>query len=62
LSDAATIDALDGRLNDLTKRRNAIAAEMISMLEAAAFDNQSIDERQAEQLIEQAHDLLESVH
>ncbi|HEY0748005.1 MAG TPA: hypothetical protein VGD63_15000 [Steroidobacteraceae bacterium] len=61
LSDASTIAALDGRINDLTARRNALAAEMISLLEAAAFGNQSVDADQAEQLIERARDLLESV-
>jgi hypothetical protein len=62
LSDASTIETLDGPINDLTARRNAIAAEMISMLEAAAFDNRPIDEDAAEQLIERAHALLESLH
>jgi hypothetical protein len=34
---------------------------MIAMLEAAAFDNQPIDEAAAASLIKQAHDLLASV-
>jgi hypothetical protein len=60
-SDATTIDALDGRLNELTERRNALAGRMIAMLEAAAFDNEPIDRSEAQQLIEQAEDLLASV-
>jgi hypothetical protein len=61
-SDATTIDALDGRINDLTARRNAIAGDMIAMLEAAAFNNTPVDQDAALALIERAHDLLESVH
>jgi arylsulfatase A-like enzyme len=60
-SDATTIDALDGPINDLTARRNAIAGDMIAMLEAAAFDNKSVDQDAAMALIERAHELLESV-
>ena len=59
--DATTIGQLDGRLNDLTVRRNALAGRMIAMLEGAAFDGQSIDEDEAERLIAQAQDLLASV-
>jgi hypothetical protein len=60
-SDATTSDALDGRLNELTERRNALAGRMIVMLEAAAFDNEPIDRNEAQQLVEQAEDLLASV-
>jgi hypothetical protein len=34
---------------------------MIAMLEAAAFDNTAIDENQAENLIDQANNLLQSL-
>jgi hypothetical protein len=60
-SDATTVDALDGRLNALTARRNALAGRMIVMLEGAAFGNQLIDADEAEQLVEEARNLLESV-
>jgi hypothetical protein len=59
--DATTIGQLDGRLNDLTVRRNALAGRMIAMLEGAAFEGQSIDGDEAERLIAQAQDLLASV-
>jgi hypothetical protein len=59
--DAATITALDGRLNDLTARRNALAGRMIALLEAAAFENRPIDPGEARRLIERADDLLASV-
>ena len=59
--DATTIGQLDGRLNDLTTRRNALAGRMIAILEGAAFDRQSIDADEVERLIAQAQDLLASV-
>jgi len=58
----ATHSMVDMRINDLTNRRNAIAEEMIEMLEGAAFRNQAIDEDEAERLIDRANDLLSSVH
>jgi hypothetical protein len=61
VSDATTIDALDGRINVLTARRNAIASEMIAMLEAAEFQNQPVDRDAAAALIDRARDLLESL-
>jgi hypothetical protein len=59
--DATTIGQLDGRINELTARRNAISDRMIAMLEAAAFDDQPIDRDEAQHLIERAEELLESV-
>ena len=61
-SDATTIDALDGRINDLTARRNTISSGMIAMLEAAEFQNTPINRDAAWALIEQARDLLGSLH
>jgi hypothetical protein len=60
--DATTIDGLDGQINELTARRNAIASEMIAMLEAAAFENKPVDKNDATALIERARGLLESIH
>jgi hypothetical protein len=62
IGDATTIDALDGRINDLAARRNAIAGNMIAMLEAAEFQNTPIDRDAAWDLIKQASDLLASLH
>jgi hypothetical protein len=58
--DDATYAALEARIDTITKRRNRIAGEMIEMLEAAAFDNRSIDETAAARLISEAYDLLDS--
>jgi F0F1-type ATP synthase epsilon subunit len=46
---------------DLTKRRNEIAQKMITILENASFHGQELNEEEAEHLIEQAEDLLESI-
>jgi hypothetical protein len=58
--DAATYAALEDRINDITSRRNAIAGQMIDMLEDAAFDGKKIDEGQAKRLTDEANDLLGS--
>jgi arylsulfatase A-like enzyme len=60
--DDATFAAVDGRINDITARRNMIAGQMIAMLENAAFNNTPINEENAEELIEAANELIESAH
>jgi arylsulfatase A-like enzyme len=59
--DDATYAALEDKITDLTQKRNKIAGEMIAMLENAAFKGQEIDEEDAEHLIHQAKELLESL-
>jgi hypothetical protein len=54
----ATYTALENQLTSITTQRNAIASQMISLLEGAAFQNQHIDEGQARTLISQAQNLL----
>jgi hypothetical protein len=58
----------DGAYNDLenqlisfTSQRDALASQMISMLENAAFNGQAINEIAAKQLISQAQQLLDDV-
>jgi hypothetical protein len=53
--------ALEDKIVDLTKRRNEIALKMITILENASFHGREINEEEAEHLIEQAEDLLESI-
>ena len=60
-SDDATYAALDERIQDITKRRNAIAGEMISILEGAEFSGIPVAPWRVEQLIDEAQRLLESV-
>jgi arylsulfatase A-like enzyme len=59
--DDATYARLEAQLNQLTDARDLIAAEMIDMLEAAVFDNQPLDEPQANALIGGARALIASV-
>jgi hypothetical protein len=60
--DDATYAKLEGELTTLTNARNAIAQQMIGILEGVAFDNQRIDEKQAKILIDQAEALVQSIH
>jgi len=57
----AAYAALEDKIVDPTKRRNEIAQKMITILENAAFHGQELNEEEAERLIEQAEDLLESI-
>ena len=59
--DDATYSRLEGEIARLTDARNAIAQEMIAMLEGVAFDNQRIDKIKAERLILEADALVASV-
>ena len=59
--DDSTYAALEAQIVDLTTKRNAIANQMIAMLENAFFNGRRIDEGTAHKLIKQAEDLLESI-
>jgi hypothetical protein len=59
--DDTTYTQLEAQINAITQRRNEIAAEMIDMLEAAAFDHRPISEAAAARLIQDAYDLLDSI-
>jgi arylsulfatase A-like enzyme len=59
--DDATYAALEDKIEDLTDRRNKIAGRMIAMLEAAAFQRRAIDNDEAEHLINEARELLQSL-
>jgi hypothetical protein len=52
---------LEAQSHAITTQRNNIAGQMIAMLEAAAFNDDPIDEAKAQQLIKEANDLLDSV-
>jgi hypothetical protein len=58
-SDDSAYAAIQGRIQDLTGRRDALASEMKAALDAAAFGHQAIDQRHAERLIDRGEDLLE---
>ena len=56
----ATYSRIEKQLISLTSTRNGIASQIISILNAAAFNGQVINERQARQLIERGESLLEN--
>ncbi|OLC25545.1 MAG: hypothetical protein AUH40_06220 [Chloroflexi bacterium 13_1_40CM_65_17] len=58
-SSDSTYTDLENRLMSLTSDRDALAAQMISLLEGAEFNGHAISEHQAEQLVDEGHELLE---
>jgi hypothetical protein len=54
-----TYSNIENQLSTLTSDRNALAAQMIGLLEGAEFGGQAISENQAEQLVDRGHELLE---
>ncbi|HXN01015.1 MAG TPA: hypothetical protein VN973_03900 [Candidatus Dormibacteraeota bacterium] len=55
---AATYATIEGQLTALNNQRDAIAVQMIAILNAAAFNGKAINERHARDLIQQAENLL----
>ncbi len=58
----ATYNQLENQLISITGQRDALAAQMITLLEGAAFNGQVINEQQAQQLISQAQTLLNQMN
>ena len=54
-----TYNRIENQLLDLTKRRNAIASQMLSMLEDSTFDGKEFNEAKAQWLINAAEGLLD---
>jgi hypothetical protein len=61
LSDDAVYGRFLGKIADITGQRDALAAEIKPLLDAAAFDNQPINERQQDQLVRRARALIDRV-
>jgi hypothetical protein len=57
--DDATYQRLENALLALTSDRDALAARMLDMLQAAAFDGKPINEKQAKRLIKDGKELIE---
>jgi hypothetical protein len=53
---------IDSVISCITTQRNAIAGQMLSAIEGAEFNNQSLDEGTAKNLTNQAQALLQLVH
>jgi hypothetical protein len=60
-ADDSTYTTLEHQLAQFTTQRNALAAQMISLLEGAAFNGHAIDEQATKQLVDQAEVLLDQV-
>src|SRR5439155_22810196 len=58
----STYKKLENQLNAINNQRNALAAQMIALLEAAEFGGQPINQQQAQQLITAGNALLNRVN
>jgi endonuclease III len=58
-SNDATYNKIENELLDLTQQRNAIASQMLSMLEDSTFDGKGFTEAKAQGLINAAEALLD---
>jgi len=58
LANASTYATLESQIVSLTSQRNALASQMIAILEAAAFGGVAINQTNAQSLISQAQALL----
>ena len=52
---------LENQLTSITKQRDWLANQMITILEQAEFDNRVADAQQAQWLIDQGNDLIQQV-
>ena len=57
----ATYSFVENQLASFTSQRDALAAQILALLEAAEFNNQPIPDQQSASLIQQAQDLLSNV-
>src|SRR3989440_357937 len=58
----STYTQLENQLSSINNQRDALAAQMIALLEAAEFSGQPINQQQAQQLISQGNALLNQVN
>jgi hypothetical protein len=58
----ATYTSIEGQIQTLTSQRDALASQIRSALNAAAFDGKALDEQQAKGWIDQANELLSQAH
>jgi hypothetical protein len=60
--DDATYESIETKLSDLTAAREALAAQIRTALDGAAFGGQTLPEKQAREWIKQARSLLDQAH
>jgi hypothetical protein len=58
----ATYNSIEGQIQSLTAQRNALAAQMIGLLNGAEFNGQSFSDAQAQSLIAQGQSLLDQAN
>jgi len=58
----ATYTTIEGQIDNLTSQRNALAAQIIGLLNGAEFNSHTFSDAQAQQLIAQAQSLLDQAH
>jgi hypothetical protein len=61
-TDDSTYTNLENKLSSITNERDALASQMIALLEGAEFNGQAINGSQAQQLIAQGQALLDEVN
>ncbi len=61
-TDDSTYTDLENKLSSITSVRDALASQMIALLEGAEFNGQAIDKSQAQQLIAQGQALIDQVN
>jgi hypothetical protein len=61
-TDDSTYTGLGDKLSSITSERDALASQMIALLEGAEFNGQAINGSQARQLIAQGQALIDQVN
>lgn len=60
--DDSAYTAIEGQIDSLTGQRDALARQMKALLDGAAFKNQAINNKDAQNLIKQAQGLMDQMH
>ena len=58
----STYTKLENQLTSITRQRDSLASQMITMLKQTVFANQPVDSTQAQNLIDQGNALLQQVN
>jgi hypothetical protein len=61
-ADDSKYTSVEGQIASLTSQRDTLATQMKTLLTNAAFNNQGIDNKQAQNLIKQAQNLMNQMH
>jgi hypothetical protein len=61
-TDESVYNSIENSIEDLTSQRDALAGQIKTALNAAAFDDQAINEQQAKAWIAEAQSLLDHAH